>query len=74
VGDSYTSFCITTNTPQLLPYRVTDGLNKVRPVLYDVNEEAALWNPGDEKWRRMMAAIKEGEKREGESRLVTAQP
>lgn len=55
-------------------YRVTDQLKKVRAMLYDNNEEAALRNAEDEEWQRMIAATKEERKREVESRLPFAQP
>jgi hypothetical protein len=55
-------------------YRETDRLKKVRSMLYDDNEEAALWDAGDDEWRRMMATIKEAEKQGVESRLATPQP
>jgi hypothetical protein len=55
-------------------FEVTDQLRKVRAMLYDNNEEAALWNAEDENWRHMMVAHKEKRKQEVESRLPTAQP
>jgi hypothetical protein len=55
-------------------YRETDRLKKVRAMLYDNNEEAALWNAGDEKWRRLMVSHKEKQKQEVESQLPFAQP
>jgi uncharacterized pyridoxamine 5'-phosphate oxidase family protein len=55
-------------------YKVTDQLKKARAMLYDNNEEAALLNAENEEWRRMLADLKEDEKREVESRLATAQP
>jgi hypothetical protein len=54
-------------------FGVTDQLKKVRAMLYDNNEEAALWNAEDGKWQRMKVAHKEKRKQEVESRLPTAQ-
>ncbi|KAH0266645.1 hypothetical protein KCU91_g10622, partial [Aureobasidium melanogenum] len=54
--------------------QATDQLKKVRAMLYDVNEEDALWNAEMEDWRRMMDASKQRKKQEVESRLPTAQP
>ncbi|KAH0366070.1 hypothetical protein KCU65_g5625, partial [Aureobasidium melanogenum] len=54
--------------------QATDQLKKVRGMLYDVNEEDALWNAEMEDWRRMMDASKQRKKQEVESRLPTAQP
>lgn len=55
-------------------YQVTGQLEKVRAMLHDNNEAAALLNADNEEWRRMAAELKEEEKREAESRLPTAQP
>ncbi|KAG9594787.1 hypothetical protein KCU77_g3777, partial [Aureobasidium melanogenum] len=54
--------------------QATEQLKKVRAMLYDVNEESALWNAEMEDWRRMMDASKQRKRREVESRLPTAQP
>jgi hypothetical protein len=55
-------------------YRVTDQLKKVRAMLYDNNEEAALRNAEDEEWKRMIDATNEERKQEVESQLPFAQP
>ncbi|KAG9594378.1 hypothetical protein KCU77_g12454, partial [Aureobasidium melanogenum] len=54
--------------------KATEQLKKVRTMLYDANEEDALWNAEIEDWRRMMDASKQQKKQEVESRLSTAQP
>jgi hypothetical protein len=54
-------------------YQVTGQLKKVRAMLHDNNEEAALLNAGNEEWRRMLADLNERDKQEVESRLPTAQ-
>ncbi|KAH0343519.1 hypothetical protein KCU81_g5144, partial [Aureobasidium melanogenum] len=54
--------------------QATDQLKKVRAMLFDANEEDALWNAEMEDWRRMMDASKQRKKQEVESRLPTAQP
>lgn len=54
--------------------KATDNLKKVRAMLYDDNEEDALWNAEMEEWRRMMDASKQRQKQEVESRLATARP
>ncbi|CAD0081712.1 unnamed protein product [Aureobasidium vineae] len=51
-----------------------DKLKKVRAMIYEDNEEAALWNAEVEEWRRMMDASKQRQKQEIESRLAAAQP
>ncbi|KAG9561395.1 hypothetical protein KCU71_g3255, partial [Aureobasidium melanogenum] len=54
--------------------QATEQLKKVRAMLYDANEEDALWNAEMEDWQRMMDASKQRKKQEVESRLPTAQP
>jgi hypothetical protein len=54
-------------------YPVTNQLKKVRTMLYDNNEEAALCNAENEEWKRIIAATKEERKREFESQLPFAQ-
>lgn len=55
-------------------WQVTGQLKKVRAMLHDDNEEAALLNAENEEWRRMLPDLKEEGRREAESRLATAQP
>ncbi|KAG9656845.1 hypothetical protein KCU95_g12376, partial [Aureobasidium melanogenum] len=54
--------------------QATEQLKKVRAMLYDANEEDALWNAEMEDWQRMMDASKQRKKQEVESRLPTARP
>lgn len=62
------------STSEEVYWQVTGPLKKVRAMLHDSNEEAALSNAKLEQARRMMADLKERDKQAVESRLPTAHP